>query len=262
MINRRQGTPISFRIGSVPYLNAAPLTWGLEDEIRFLPPSTLGQALRRGELDVALLSITEALFQEDYHLLDGIGVCSKGPVNSVFLAHQGPLADIQEVYCDTATLTSINLLRVLLANQGLTPALRKLESYDQAPEKDNVLLIGNPAIRFRQLGTRHHIWDLGQAWHEMTGLPFVFAAWVLRRGRVDDLLCAKLRKAKRDGMAHLDDIIAAAGDFDEAFRRRYLTQHIHYDIGEAERQGIDRFKFELGQFSDVVVHDPQLVGLV
>lgn len=261
MMNERQGATAPYRIGSVPYLNAAPLTWGLEDEILFLPPSTLGQALRRGELDVALLSITEALLQEDYHLLDGIGVCSQGPVNSVFLAYTGSLAAVQDVYCDTATLTSINLLRVLLANRGITPSLIPLGSYEEAPEKENVLLIGNPAIRFRQQGTRHQIWDLGEAWQEMTGLPFVFAAWVLRDGRADDLLCAKLANAKQEGLAHLDEIITAPGEFDEVFRRQYLTQHIHYDIREAERQAIARFKDELSQFSDLTVHDPKLVGL-
>jgi hypothetical protein len=56
----RPSIPRGIRIGSVPYLNAVPLTWGLEREIVFLPPSQLGLAIREGELDVALLSITQS----------------------------------------------------------------------------------------------------------------------------------------------------------------------------------------------------------
>ena len=45
----------------MPYLNAAPLTRGLEDQILFAPPSDLARMLQRDELDAALVSITEVL---------------------------------------------------------------------------------------------------------------------------------------------------------------------------------------------------------
>src|SRR5688572_21689319 len=80
-----------FRVGSVPYLNAVPLTRGLEEQIQFLPPSTLAQKLRGGELDAGLVSVTEVLFNNLYDILDGISVSSLGEVKSVFLAHQGDL---------------------------------------------------------------------------------------------------------------------------------------------------------------------------
>ena len=81
-----------FRVGSVPYLNAVPLTRGLEDQILFMPPSELARLLQRDELDAALVSITEVLFHDRYDILDGIAVASLGEVQSVFLAHRGPLA--------------------------------------------------------------------------------------------------------------------------------------------------------------------------
>src|SRR5687768_14929550 len=82
---------VPFRVGSVPYLNAVPLTRGLEDEIQFVPPSKLGKMLRAGELDAALLSITEVLLNDLYDVLDGIAIASLGEVKSVFLAHREPL---------------------------------------------------------------------------------------------------------------------------------------------------------------------------
>src|SRR5438552_13562678 len=73
-----------FRVGSVPYLNAVPLTRGLEDEIQFVPPSKLGEMLRVDQLDAALLSITEVLLSDRYDVLDGIAIASLGEVKSVF----------------------------------------------------------------------------------------------------------------------------------------------------------------------------------
>src|SRR5213593_506976 len=128
-----------FRVGSVPYLNAVPLTRGLEEQVLFVTPSKLAEMLQRDELDAALVSVTEVLFKDRYDILDGIAVASLGEVKSVFLAHRRPLDQVQEVFCDTASLTSVTLLKVLLAERGLRPEFKPLESYEAAKEKDFVL---------------------------------------------------------------------------------------------------------------------------
>src|SRR5262245_31307983 len=166
-----------FRVGSVPYLNAVPLTRGLEEQIIFVPPSKLAEMLQRDELDAALVSVTEVLFNDRYDILDGIGVASLGEVKSVFLAHRQPIDEVKEVYCDTASLTSVNLVRVLLAERELRPEFRPLASYDFAALPDYALLIGDPALDFLHSTRPHEIWDLGAAWYELTGLPFVYAIW-------------------------------------------------------------------------------------
>src|SRR6185436_12656367 len=96
-----------FRVGSVKYLNAVPLTRGLENEIIFDTPAELAEKLRRDELDAALVSITEVLFNDRYDVLDGIAIASLGEVCSVCLAHLRPLEEAQEIFCDTASLTSV-----------------------------------------------------------------------------------------------------------------------------------------------------------
>ena len=110
-----------FRIGSVKYLNAVPLTRGIEGEIVFATPAQLAEMLRRDELDAALVSITEVLLNDRYDILDGIAIASLGEVYSVLLAHRKPLAEAEEIFCDTASLTSVNLLKVLLAEKKLLP---------------------------------------------------------------------------------------------------------------------------------------------
>lgn len=247
------------RIGSVPYLNSVPLTYGIEDEIEFIVPSALAEQLRAGRMDAALVSITEALFHEGYDILDGVAVASHGPVNSVFLAHQQPLEEITTIHCDTASLTSVNLLRVLLAERGLRPALEPLPSYAQAATLDNVLLIGNPGIDFLRAPHTHTIWDLGAAWRELTDLPFVYAGWALRRGHHNTALRDHLRAAKARGLEQLPEIIATQPDYDAAFRQAYLGGHIQYELGETEKAGLNKFVELLKTHGEQEVHEPSFV---
>src|SRR5208283_3856761 len=220
IISRRMSD--KFRIGSVHYLNAAPLTRGIESEIIFATPAKLAEMLRRDELDAALVSITEVLQNDRYDILDGIAIASLGEVYSVLLAHRKPLAEAAEIFCDPASLTSVNLLKVLFAEHGLKTAFRMLESYEAAPEKDFVLLIGDRAIDFQRAPHAHEIFDLGEAWFELTNLPFVYAVWALRRGIETRELRRALRDAKKFGMETLDGIIETREEYDEDFRRDYL----------------------------------------
>src|SRR5215469_13460406 len=191
--------PTQFRIGSVPYLNAAPLTQNLDSELIFATPAKLAEMLRRDELDAALVSITEVLMNDRYDILDGVSIASLGEVYSVFLAHKKPIEEIKEVYCDTASLTSVNLLKVLLAERGLKPEFKPLENYAVAAEKDFVMLIGDRAIEFQRAPHTCEILDLGEAWLELTQLPFVYAVWALRRGIDNRELKRELKEAKHFG---------------------------------------------------------------
>lgn len=255
---RAARTPL--RAGSVPYLNVAPIVVGLEGRLRLLPPSVLARALRGGEIDAGLLSITEALFHEEYDVLEGPCVASFGEVYSVFLAYRRPWAEMRRVYCDTASLTSVNLLRVLLGERGIHPEFVPLEARAEAGEKDFVLLIGDPAIEFRRSPREHRIFDLGAGWREMTGLPFVFAAWVLRRGAETGELRRELLLAAERGRRDLEGVIRAGTDFDEAFRRRYLTEYVRSEMGEGEKAGVGRFVELLRRHAGRPVYEPRYVG--
>jgi chorismate dehydratase len=249
-----------FRIGSVPYLNAAPLTRDLAGEIIFATPAKLAEMLRRDELDAALVSITEVLFNDRYDILDGIAIASLGEVFSVFLAHKKPLEDAKEIFCDTASLTSVNLLKVLLAERGLQPEFKPLENYEAAAEKDFVLLIGDRAIEFQLAPHTHEIFDLGAAWLELTNLPFVYAVWALRRGVENKELRAELREAKNFGIETLDYLIETREEFDEDFRRDYFEWHIHYHLAEDEKRAIAKFCELLQKHGLGPVFEPKFVN--
>ena len=248
-----------FRVGSVPYLNAVPLTRGLESELVFAAPSKLAEWLRRDEVDAALVSITEVLFNDRYDVLDGVAIASLGEVYSVLLAHKKPLAEATEIFCDTASLTGLNLLKVLLAEMNLFPQFKPLENYQAALEKDFVLLIGDPAIHFQRAPHTHEIFDLGAAWTEMTRLPFVYAVWALRRGIENKELRHELRAAKNFGMETIDAIIETREEFDEDFRRDYFEWNIHYHLAEDEKRGIQKFCELLRKHNLGTLHPPKFI---
>jgi chorismate dehydratase len=248
-----------FRIGSVPYLNAAPLTRDLGEELIFATPAKLAEMLRRDELDAALVSITEVLLNDRYDILDGIAIASLGEVYSVLLAHKKPLDEVKEVFCDTASLTSVNLLKVLLAERGLKPEFKPLENYEAAPEKDFVLLIGDRAIEFQRAPHTHEVFDLGTAWTELTNLPFVYAVWALRRGVENKNLRHELRAAKKFGIETLDYLIETREEFDQDFRRDYFEWHIHYHLAEDEKRGIAKFCELLRKHNLGPVFEPKFV---
>lgn len=246
-----------FRVGSVPYLNAVPLTRGVESEVAFVPPSRLGNMLLNNELDAALLSITEVLLRDRYDILDGVAIASLGEVYSVFLAHRRPIDEAREIYCDPASLTSVHLLRVLLAERGIRPEFKSLSRYEDRP--DYMLLIGDTAIDFQRAPHEHAIWDLGTAWSELTRLPFVYAVWALRRDVDTTRLRQKLREARDFGLDTLDHIINSRSEYDLDFRRDYLGWHIHYHLGTDERRGIARFAELLRKHSGQQVFAPRYV---
>jgi predicted solute-binding protein len=258
-----------FRIGSVQYFNAVPLTRGIEGEVIFATPARLAEMLRRDELDAALVSTAEVLLTDRYDILDGIAIASLGEVYSVLLAHRCPLAEIKEVFCHTASLSGLNLLKILLAERGLKPEFKPLADPAKVAEHDAALIIGDPAIDFQRAhppspssgatSTQHEILDLGAAWYELTRLPFVFAVWALRRGIENKELRRELRAAKQFGLETLDYLIETREEYDEEFRRDYLGWHVHYHLADDEKRGIAKFAELLQKHGLGPVYDPKYV---
>jgi chorismate dehydratase len=207
--------------------------------VRFAHPAELAREMAAGELDVALVPIFEAFGTRPYLLADGVAIASDGPVYSVYLAHQGPLEAVETVALDPASLTSVHLLQILLAEfHGLRPKCMG----SAPPEPDGArLLIGNQAIAFRRdAGPEWRFLDLGEEWRRQTGLPFVFAAWLLRPEVPEPALAAReFRALKEAGARRLEEVLAEETD---AFARTYLTEHIRFDLGPREKEGIELFR--------------------
>ena len=170
------------------------------------------------------------------------------------------LDEVTEVFCDTASLTSVQLLRVLLAERGLKPEFKALASYDFADLPDYAMLIGDPALDFALGPHEHEIWDLGAAWYELTNLPFVYAVWALRRGIENSALRRLLREARDFGLDTLDSIIRTRTEYTYDFRNDYLSWHIHYHLGSDEKRGLAKFMELLRRHGYSPLFEPRFVA--
>lgn len=237
------------RVGCVAYLNSRPLIEPYDGPVVLDHPSVLAAKLVRGELDIALVPVFEALRHPEFSIVDGVSISARGPVWSVFAAHRGPLSGIRTVRLDPASLTSANLCRVIFAEWG-----RSVPQYvtDTAGEECGALLppetarvlIGNQAIAFR---LRHRAsceyLDFGEEWNRRTGLPFVFAVWLMRPEAPRQPEAAQaLREIARRGKGAVAEIVRRHREFPAEFATCYLTEHIRFELGLEEKRGIARFR--------------------
>ena len=182
------------RLGVVSFLNTLPLIDGLDRladvELQHSVPSGLIDQLIDGHVDVALCSIVDYQRSPEPLVLVPSGLLGcHGRTMTVRLYSTRPIDQIQTVYCDTDSHTSIALMQVLLSERyGVRPTLIDYNAREHVAENrpidwpDSVLLIGDKVVTDSPPAVRYtHQLDLGEAWNDFTGLPFVFAGWLARR---------------------------------------------------------------------------------
>lgn len=225
-------------IGAVPYLNVAPLVAGL-DGVVGLRPSDLARSLDRGEVDLATLPVGALVGRTDLAALPSTGIGCDGPVRTVLVEPLAALGDADGFRPDPASRTSNLLARLVLSRRSGRPVL-------PSPEASVRVVIGDPAF----LVAPESSLDLGQAWKEWTGLPFVFALWVAgprlasdtaRMRRVDTFLAERARI----NLAHLDPLCRAQSVLPPDDARTYLTRNIRHLLDASFRAGAERFASEL-----------------
>ncbi|MGD1276552.1 MAG: menaquinone biosynthesis protein [Tepidisphaeraceae bacterium] len=234
-------------VGSVSYLNAKPLIYGLEDDPRLQldleVPARLLEGLRTRRYDLALLPVIDYQRHAGLKLVPAGGIGCDGPTLTVRIFSAEPIEKIQTLACDRDSHTSTVLAQILLAERwGLKPKLVDLAAADAAAHTA-VLLIGDKVVRRQPPDKPRHI-DLGALWKELTGMPFVFAVWTTRAEVDLGDLPQRLERAKRLALAHVDAIVrqhAAALGWPVDLARQYLGELLKYDIGPSQLQAIRRF---------------------
>jgi chorismate dehydratase len=239
------------RIGAVSYLNTKPLIYELDSlapgaELILDYPSRLADDLQAARLDVALIPIIEYFRTGDYTLIPDIAIAGDGPVLSVTLFSRVPWPAMRRVALDEGSRTSAALAQVLLRKRyGVHPEICPLP-LDRAAEEadaDAVLLIGDRAMHACLPGFRF-AFDLGQEWHDWTGLPFVYAAWAVRSGVDLGPVADALVQAKERGCANIGPIAAHEAPrlgLDAGFCRRYLANIIRFDLGPRALAGLHHY---------------------
>ena len=241
-------------IGSVPYLNARPLIhWFGTDEGRASgievieeTPSRLAAMLADRKIDAALVSVFASFQQPELVVLPGVSISGQGEIKSVRAFSHIPFSMIHSVAMDTSSLTSVALLKILLAEVynshpqaiNVDPDLETMLS-----RADAALLIGDPGMLANDNGLR--VLDLGESWRRHMGLPFTYAVWLCRPESASDHLIDTLQTAKEYGVAHADIIArqqASKLGCPYQMCYDYIIDIMDYDLGEEHQAAIAAFQ--------------------
>lgn len=240
------------RVGSVPYLVGRPLDRGLEEEpgieLSYAVPGVLVEELRRGALDVALVSSIELFRRPGYRYIPEIAVCGRGSVASVQLFLHRPLEEVRRIALDPASRTSATLLRVLFARRPAeSPEFLEVppgEDPRRAPA-DAWLRIGDTALRESLEDPPPPSFNPSRAWTEQTALPFVFAAWIVRPGVAIEPHLPAFARARERGARTLGELASSAArawKLPLAACTRYLFEECVYDPRDEMRAALLAFR--------------------
>ncbi len=203
-------------------------------------PATLAKQLRDGTIDLALMPVAAMLDIPNSRIVSDYGIAADGYVASVALFSMVPMEEIETVYLDYQSRTSVRLARLLLERHWKKPVVYKPATehfIDYINGTTAGVIIGDRALQ--QLSNFEYVYDLGAAWKDFTGLPFVFAGWITNKDLPQDFLQA-FNEANANGIQHIDEVVAQH-PFPYYDLKKYYEMDVHFLLDEEKKKGLQTF---------------------
>jgi Predicted periplasmic solute-binding protein len=236
------------RVGIVSYLNSRPLIYGLQrlpikDKITLIEeyPALLADMLQKGNIDVGLVPVAIIPELPQSYICGNYCIGSVGDVASVALFSEVPVQQVETIYLDYQSRSSVKLLQWLVQHYWkINPKYVEAQNEDyiqQIRGNTAALIIGDRALKYRSQA--QYIYDLAGEWKAATGLPFVFAAWVSSRP-LPEAFIQEFDEANSYGLLHIDEIAQAHnnGVYD---LKKYYSQDLSYELDAEKRKGLELF---------------------
>ncbi|MBU4463297.1 MAG: menaquinone biosynthesis protein [Proteobacteria bacterium] len=256
----RKQSPV--KIGRISYVNAAPVYYGLDRELKpawlkmiTAPPSVLNNMMADGDIDISpISSVAYARHQKDWLLLPDLSIACSGDVMSIILVSRYPFNKLnnKRVILIDESATAIELLKLLFIKKKAKPifGINAIQHPCDIPKNaDAALIIGDAALKEKWSDHYDYIFDLGNMWMELTGLPFVFAVWAVQKSfahKRPDTLSAIIdlfHISKKEGNQHFRQIVESASlklgislDMSEKYYDRLCC-----DLGPMQIKGLESF---------------------
>lgn len=243
------------RIGIVNYLNTKPLLYGIErsgilERAELVPdyPSRVAEQLLNGQIDLGLVPVAVIPLLREAHIITNYCIGCDGPVASVAIFADRPLEQVKRILLDYQSRTSVALARILLKEYwklDLELADMPGDLVDLPGGDTAVVLIGDRALEQRLVS--YYVYDLGEAWKGLTGLPFVFAAWVSNK-RLDPAFVREFDAANGLGFGHIDEIVGT-NPFSAFDLNAYYSRYISFGLDSSKRSALELFLAKLKAYA-------------
>ena len=238
-----------WRIGAVSYLNTRPLLYGLEQsgimpqiELVKAYPAKIAQDLMEGNIDMGLVPVAITPLLKEAHFVSNYCIGAITDVASVCIFSQVPMDEIEKVYLDYQSRTSVQLARILLTQYWKKEVefIKADEGYIQAIEGTTAgVIIGDRALVART--QFNYIYDLAAAWIAHTSRPFVFATWIANKPMPAEFMEA-FDQANAYGLQHINEVIATIPQNEQVYDlQKYYTENISYNFDAAKKEGLKLF---------------------
>jgi chorismate dehydratase len=236
------------KVGAVSYLNTKPLLFGIERSEKLLQqielikdyPSKIALQLLTNKIDVGLVPVAIIPQMKEHYIVSDYCIGAEGNVASVCLFSEAEITKVDRVLLDYQSRTSVALCKVLLKNHWKKNVVFEDAQNDFSKEIQNntaAVLIGDRALQQRKISK--YIYDLAGEWKTMTGLPFVFAAWIANKKLPEDFV-ALFNKKNAEGINNIDTVIkqTECSFYDLNI---YFKQNISYILNEEKLRGMKLF---------------------
>ena len=238
-----------YSVSIVKYTNTLPLRYGInhskvldEMDLQLDIPAVCAQKLLDDKVDIGLIPVAVIPLLKEYHIISNYCIGSNERVDTVKLYSNVPLEEIETIYLDYQSRTSIMLAKVLCRNfWKISPVFINAEAgfETKIANKDAAVVIGDRCFTLN--GTYKYEFDLAFEWKKFTNLPFVFAAWVSNK-KIDANFIEKLESAMKYGIEHVDAAIKEDSNIKNPdMIKQYLTARINYDLDEAKKKSLNLF---------------------
>ena len=240
------------RISAVKYANTFPFIYGLTESgfdrkviLETDHPADCAAKVISGKSDLGLIPVAVIPLLKESHIISNYCIGANNKVRTVQLMSHTDFSNIETVYLDYRSRTSINLVRVLAMNKWKRNLnwVSTSEGFDfvNIEEGEAVVLIGDQCFEFEKQ-FMHRI-DLAEEWKSFTGLPFVFACWASNR-KLENSFIEEFSAALETGVKNIDSVVekfGGTGPIPPRDLRIYLTENIDFDFNDEKKRGMKLF---------------------
>jgi len=241
---------VKYKVSAVSYLNTIPFIYGINNskisnqiELLIDFPSECARKLSENEVDIALVPVAILKKNPKFKIVSDFCIGANGKVDTVCLYSETPLKEIEEIYLDYQSKTSVELLRILCREYWkITPKFKNSEKgfEDKIEGRTAALIIGDRAFAANK--KYKYVYDLSEIWKEMTGLPFVFACWISNKN-IDENFLSEFNSALKFGLSEIDKSVEIEKhNFPHCNNPNdYLNNKISYILDKEKRKGMELF---------------------